>query len=527
MASVTLTLLLTSLTALAQVTGHHHLPPSTESQDIPVRTVISWICRLLTRLGLHTESLCERSHTPHTTPTALPPTEGGEVSREGGVEGRPQSIPVLALWLTQDFPLDNVKVATAFHRLEQTLADTTEDPCTGTLPDIMADSTRPEEDQAAAAHLFLHRCPSPPPQAPSGVMAEKMVDSADMASVIMELTNTYPRDNPSVAQAYNHLQSNIASGVDMTDLCTVILPQLVTGQSLPATYQAAAGHIFLETCPEQPPTSPPLTSDSWEPIEGCGESEALWRRRFGSRIVGGNATGTCDVIPWQVRLSSGLGLCGGSIVTDRHILTAAHCVYELRHPSHVKVVTGDYDTRVKESTEKEREVLRVTIHEKYNTNNYANDIAVLTLKEPLDLSDNPCVKPVCRDPSFNPDSHLCTVSGWGTTAAQGKVSPLLQMVDVVVHSGHKCREKFGIPRSHGKYLSNEHTQICAGKLFGGGDSCQGDSGGPLVCLHPQTKTFVQVGVVSYGLSCAVQGFPGVYSNMAAFHHWLQQVIADV
>ncbi|KAL8610334.1 hypothetical protein ACOMHN_041148 [Nucella lapillus] len=275
--------------------------------------------------------------------------------------------------------------------------------------------------------------------------------------------------------------------------------------------------------PRKPTARPVHVSESSNP--SCGLSPILRRKTKASRIVGGKKTGSCDVIPWQVRLVSEQGLCGGSIISERHILTAAHCVNDLTEASQISVVVGDYDKDKTESTERTHTVKHFKFHERFNPTTYENDMALLTLEEPIDFSGR-CVRPVCRDPSFVPSKMFCTVSGWGTTSSGGKVSQTLQMVQLLTVRGSECVEQFGIPENYPDYLTAQKDQLCAGKVSGGQDSCQGDSGGPLVCLHPTTHSFVQVGVVSYGVNCAVKGMPGVYSSVSAFNDWVDKAIEE-
>ncbi len=103
------------------------------------------------------------------------------------------------------------------------------------------------------------------------------------------------------------------------------------------------------------------------------------------------------------------------------------------------------------------------------------------------------------------------VSGWGTTSAGGSTPAQLQFVDVVIGSDAVCRER----SLYGAEAITD-DMLCAGTRDGGEDSCQGDSGGPLVLLNgcPSADDDQQVGVVSWGVSCAAAPFPGVYADLA-------------
>ncbi|PVD20786.1 hypothetical protein C0Q70_18947 [Pomacea canaliculata] len=274
-------------------------------------------------------------------------------------------------------------------------------------------------------------------------------------------------------------------------------------------------------------TAAPTTAS----IQNCGASTVASRLAsvsssdfvLSSRIVGGVPVGSCQAIPWQVRLSiDGNELCGASIIDQTHLLTAAHCV-----PAGAKIeaVAGEYDLFRKESSEQSVQVSKATVHPGYTTlanGALMNDVAVLTLATPLNFS-NPCIAPVCLSPTYTvaAGGQKCTVSGWGTTSYQGSVSTQLQSVSIETHQGSECASTFGFSTLT-NYVPSPSTQLCAGDPVNGGkDSCQGDSGGPLTC-QTASGSYVQVGVVSYGNGCATAQYPGIYTSVSAYYDWIQQ-----
>lgn len=116
------------------------------------------------------------------------------------------------------------------------------------------------------------------------------------------------------------------------------------------------------------------------------------------------------------------------------------------------------------------------------------------------------------------------IAGWGAQKEKGGMMPVLQQTQVPVLENSVCLEAY---RNVRKLYSDDQFSnevICAGHLIGGRDSCQGDSGGPLMLpVHENGKfPFYQIGIISYGIGCGVEGLPGGYSNVAHFADWIKE-----
>ncbi|EDL08998.1 RIKEN cDNA 1700036D21, isoform CRA_c, partial [Mus musculus] len=140
-----------------------------------------------------------------------------------------------------------------------------------------------------------------------------------------------------------------------------------------------------------------------------------------------------------------------------------------------------------------------------------HDIALVLLAFPVNYSVN--IQPVCiPEKSFlvQPGT-LCWVTGWGKVLEQGRSSRILQEIELNIIRHEKCNQILK------DIMGNIFTLVQEGGVCGynekGGDACQGDSGGPLVCEF--NKTWVQVGIVSWGLGCGRIGYPGVYTEVAS------------
>jgi len=242
----------------------------------------------------------------------------------------------------------------------------------------------------------------------------------------------------------------------------------------------------------------------------------------GDRIVGGDEV-IAHSIPWQVAISekgSNFVSCGGTILSATKILTAAHCA----DPSvEFEVVVEEHDLEHWEDGVW-HEIENWANHPDYIPAPYFyNDIAVITLKEPIELGDRAmaaCLPRSKTDPSFR-GGELLTVSGWGAlwegAGDEGHPGPtLLQGIEVPYVNQRHCESLYGYGWDRfGRYERITENMLCAGNLNGGEDSCQGDSGGPL------TFGNTIVGVVSWGEGCAREGTPGVYARVSEFLGWIK------
>ncbi|XP_035019715.2 trypsin-1 [Hippoglossus stenolepis] len=207
----------------------------------------------------------------------------------------------------------------------------------------------------------------------------------------------------------------------------------------------------------------------------------------------------------QVSLNSGYHFCGGSLVNENWVVSAAHC-----YKSRVEVRMGEHHIRVNEGTEQYISSARVFRHPNYSSYNIDNDVMLIKLSKPAVF--NQYVQPVALPTSCAPAGTMCTVSGWGNTMSSSANGDKLQCLDLPILSFSDCNN------SYPGMITN--AMFCAGYLEGGKDSCQGDSGGPVVCNGELQ------GVVSWGYGCAERGNPGVYAKVCIFSNWLTSTMAS-
>jgi len=240
----------------------------------------------------------------------------------------------------------------------------------------------------------------------------------------------------------------------------------------------------------------------------------------GGRIVNG-AEAKAHSYPWMAAMMNRTGFyyCGGSVISDEWILTAAHCVAgDPNNPTeNMYVRLGDHDLTDKGDATK-ADTFQVDYyiqHTNYNDRTTNNDVALLKLKEKIDFKKFAgTVAPVCLpDLPRKYYDKTVTVAGWGLLTEGGEAPRKLHEVDLEVLWMKDCRENF-------KYKKNwiSHKMMCTYKK--NADACQGDSGGPVVWRNPKNGIYEQVGLVSWGIGCARPKYPGVNTKLSHFLIWI-------
>ncbi|XP_062872374.1 chymotrypsin-like protease CTRL-1 [Trichomycterus rosablanca] len=242
---------------------------------------------------------------------------------------------------------------------------------------------------------------------------------------------------------------------------------------------------------------------------GCGVPTTKPQISGYNRIVNGE-NAVSGSWPWQVSLqdTTGFHFCGGSLLNQYWVVTAAHCRVT---PSRHLVVIGEHDRASNAEPLQVKNIAKAITHPYYNSQNFNNDVTLLKLSSPAQMTNR--VSPVCLASTNVAAGTRCVTTGWGKTAYTS--SPyILQQTALPILSQAQCMQYWGQNRI-------TDAMICAGAS--GVSSCQGDSGGPLVC--ESAGVWYQVGIVSWGTSNCNVRTPAVYARVSYLRGWIDQTVA--
>lgn len=241
-----------------------------------------------------------------------------------------------------------------------------------------------------------------------------------------------------------------------------------------------------------------------------------------TRIIGGRVAAD-DRYSYTVSLqSNGVHFCGGVLVAIDCVLTAAHCTNEVsKSKTPITVVIGRRD--LSSSDGEELAVKEERVHPKYlQSVEYDNDFALLFLTKPT-VSKVALI--TLNHGNSRPRGYQSVkVLGWGDTdVTRSGGSDLLNEANLRVIPNQRCNNVEGywngmLVSYHG-YIHD--SMMCA--AFKDRDACQGDSGGPLIVKGSNGNDLL-VGLVSWGLGCANEAFPGVYSRVSSGYNWIRREV---
>uniref|UniRef100_A0A0C9RIF5 SP34_0 protein n=1 Tax=Fopius arisanus TaxID=64838 RepID=A0A0C9RIF5_9HYME len=234
-----------------------------------------------------------------------------------------------------------------------------------------------------------------------------------------------------------------------------------------------------------------------------------------TRIVGGETTGINEypmmagIIDYELRIVH----CGATIINNRQVLTAAHCIGVNVTPADIGILVGEHDIRRGDETTATvlHPIARIVLHPYWNPpTSYDNDIAIITTERVIDF--NAQVGPACLPFQRQYDTfsgNYVDVLGWGSLQFGMRQSDTLQKIQVAVLTPADCQ------RARPRTNSNQMCTLAQGK-----DSCQFDSGGPLLFRSPATKRLILAGLVSFGSPSCGEGDPGINTRVGAYMNFI-------
>uniref|UniRef100_A0A4W6DEI1 Peptidase S1 domain-containing protein n=1 Tax=Lates calcarifer TaxID=8187 RepID=A0A4W6DEI1_LATCA len=226
-----------------------------------------------------------------------------------------------------------------------------------------------------------------------------------------------------------------------------------------------------------------------------------------TRIVGGQNAPPGNW-PWQASVHRfGRHICGGTLINNEWVMTATSCL--ITGTNNLLVYLGRERQEGPNPNEVSRTIIHVINHPNYNPTTADNDISLLRLSSPVNFTSY--ILPVCLAASGS-TFHNGTdawVTGWGDTALGVPLpSPQnLTEVEVPIVGNRECSCSYGLFAITG-------NMMCAG--------LQGDEGGPLVIK--QNGSWIQAGIVSFGLGCAQANFPAVFTRVSQYQSWINSHI---
>lgn len=244
------------------------------------------------------------------------------------------------------------------------------------------------------------------------------------------------------------------------------------------------------------------------------------------KVVGGHEAKK-GAYPWQAMLWDSVRhtFCGGSLLNEKWIVTAAHCFFIRRvktpiDKNTVIVKLGKHNQYVSEDEEFITGIQNFILHPGYVRRTHDNDIALVQLMNTVHFTNY--ISPIClgnhqfiNDIFFGKSFYMGTVTGWGQLKEDGPQPKYLQELRMPIVNWDICRKSTEYPTTKNMFCAGYAEEII-------GDACKGDSGGPFITEHQ--GVWYLIGIVSWGKGCGRKGQYGFYTKVDNYHPWIKGII---
>ncbi|XP_021963664.1 trypsin-1 [Folsomia candida] len=304
----------------------------------------------------------------------------------------------------------------------------------------------------------------------------------------------------------------------------------------PQNFRQVLTAEFLICCPHRNPIYPPTPVEPGDVVEEesvkgkrtCGQVQVHLGEENNNPVVPGNETdleeGATRIVggreakmhefPWIVALmNKRRQFCGGSIINNEWVLTAAHCIQHMSASdvANLQLVFGDHDiSNPNDAPIQTRKAYMVLYNKHFTMDKLQNDIGLIKLSSPVEYGKT--IQPVCLHSGERSsiDKKTGDIAGWGQLCEGCQQPSKLRTAQVNIWKHEDCKKKYA------SIIEITEGMVCSGGK--GQDSCRGDSGGSLT-INSKT-TAEQVGLVSFGVECGQT--PGVYTRVSHYKDWISR-----